>query len=71
MNVLGMSATWIRLEASYWDGGRLARNETYALRQQLIEIFALRAHCGRDARGPSRLSRLDSLVNEQFIRYWL
>ena len=40
-----------------WDRGRPARNAPKARGFQAavsLFIFALRAHCGRDARGPSK-----------------
>jgi hypothetical protein len=39
-----------------WDRGRPARNAPQARNLSKViskTIFALRAHCGRDARGPS------------------
>jgi len=44
--------------ALYWDRGRLARNERRKVRwsRKVLNFsgsFALRAHCGRAARGPS------------------
>ena len=40
-----------------WDRGRPARNAPQVRRSLEVSpeaIFALRAHCGRDARGPSQ-----------------
>jgi len=37
-----------------WDRGRLARNAPQGAKLFIpSRLFALRAHCGRDARGPS------------------
>lgn len=44
------------LEAPHWDRGRLARTERRQARCVRIGLNsenAVRAHCGRDARGPS------------------
>ena len=41
-------------QLNHWDRGRLARKRAAG-----AKFFALRAHCGRDARGPSkRLNRI-------------
>jgi hypothetical protein len=40
-----------------WDRGRPARKRAEgakSLQRVRIVVFALRAHCGRDARGPSK-----------------
>ncbi len=43
------------LEREYWDRGRLARSERRQVRdpRRQKNLFALRAHGGRVARGPS------------------
>jgi hypothetical protein len=42
------------VQALHWDRGRPARNARWAksFPERLYCRFALRAHCGRDARGP-------------------
>jgi hypothetical protein len=45
---------YYRRELNYWDRGRPARNARHPRLIGSMRLeFALRAHCGRDARGPS------------------
>jgi hypothetical protein len=47
----------------YWDRGRLARKRAAGANCLLLfgeDFFALRAHCGRDARGPRKKLRSNS-----------